>query len=165
MKSLKDTKTLYKRRCRVYRGMTENEQTIHPSFRVQAKHFSLTYPQFSCDRQEIFAFFATKGDLKRAIVAIESHQDGNKHLHVYLEYQRKINIKRQSFFDFMGAHPNLQATRNPNAWINYCRKEDKEALVYGFSEQPIINLFDLARETPEEEYFEKCRTEKGIHPS
>lgn len=137
-------------------------ETIHPSFRIAAKSFFLTYPQCSLEKEELKDFLCLKGRVNYYLIGRERHEDGNFHLHALVTYDRKLNVKRENFFDFDGFHPNVQAAKNIPALKNYISKEDESPLTN--SEHVEINLYDMARSTGEEEYFTQCRLQKvSIH--
>lgn len=147
---------------------TTSNETIHPlpnAFRINAKSFFLTYPQCQLQKEELKAFLDTKGRIIFLLIGLEHHEDGQPHLHALVTFDKKLNVKRQTFFDTNGYHPNIQAVKNLQAVKNYIQKEDLNPLLYNTDEQDEIdNLYDLARATPEEEYFEICRKKKvSIH--
>jgi len=132
----------------------------HPSFRIQAKSFFLTYPQCEASKEDLFALLGTKGVIVHATIGQETHEDGNHHLHALVTYERKINVKRNDFFDLESYHPNVQACRNVIATKTYIKKEDLDPFIYDKDGEGELNLYDLARTTPEEEFFEICRKQK-----
>lgn len=146
--------------------------TIHPqertgNFRLNAKHLFLTYPRFTTEKQVLFDYIDSKYKIKRAIIAEESHEDGAKHLHAYVEFQRKLDLRNWDVFDFNGHHCNLGAARKPEACINYCKKEDTSPLLFGLdSRDSIESLCELASSTPDEkDYLDICFKNKvtSIH--
>lgn len=136
--------------------------SIQRNFRIQAKSFFLTYPQCNQTRQALKDFLHTKGRVTYYLIGQETHEDGGYHLHALVTYEKKLNVKSQNFFDFNGCHPNTQAAKNIPALKNYITKEDLEPLTSTPTDDD--NLYDLARVTPEEEFFEICRKRK-VHPS
>lgn len=136
--------------------------SIQRNFRIQAKSFFLTYPQCNQTKQALKDFLDTKGRITYYLIGQETHQDGGYHLHALVTYEKKINVRSANYFDFNGSHPNTQAARNIPALKNYITKEDLEPLTSETSQ--VDNLYDLARDTPEEEFFEICRKRK-VHPS
>lgn len=139
-----------------------NHPSVERTFRIAAKSFFLTYPQCNASKQQLKEFLDTKGRVIYVLIGQETHEDGNFHLHALVTFEKKINVKSKKFFDFSGFHPNVQAAKNIPAIKNYISKEDKEPLT---NEQfEVDNLYDLARSTPEEEFFELCRKRKvSIH--
>lgn len=148
------------------------EPSIHPqersgNFRLNAKHLFLTYPRFSTEKQQLFDYINSKYPIKRAVIAEEQHQDGEKHLHAYVEFNRKLDLRHWDIFDYQGHHCNLQAARKPEACIQYCQKEDATPLLFGTLDQsPIESLCELAESTPEEsEWIDLCFQKKVNYPS
>lgn len=92
------------------------------SFRIQAKNFSLTYPQ--CPLESIDLMKKLQ-EFSPAYILIgrEKHEDGNWHLHAFIHFAVRKNIKDNKFFDFAGHHPNIQATKKVDNWIQYVKKE------------------------------------------
>lgn len=145
---------------------THEDESIHPSFRIQAKHVFITYPQFDCDKMELLQHLQSLYAIEKAIIARELHADGEPHIHAYISWKKKIDCRDERKFDYKGKHPNIQKCKNIQATIQYCQKDDMEPLKFGFDDRDeITDLYQFARETPEEEFFEECRKQKGIHPS
>jgi hypothetical protein len=144
------------------------------TFRVNAKHFSITWPQYSCEKQELWEFINSKYKIKRSIICEEFHQDNHFHMHMYAEFEKKINITNDKVFDYPGhgvnknGHPNIQATSNITGWIIYLRKSDPKTHEFNMNTEvsrtkaPVIeNLYNLARETHDEElFYTECRISK-----
>jgi len=145
----------------------ESSQTsIHPSFRINAKSFFLTYPQCTKTKEEVKAFLESKAPLAYYLIGRELHEDGNPHIHAVVTYKKKLNVKSNRYFDLDEFHPNVQAAKNMAALKNYITKEDLEPLTSDQLSDEEDNLYDLARVTPEETYFEVCRKKKvSIHPN
>lgn len=150
----------------------EFKPSIHPEdrgkpFRLNAKHCFLTYPKYTCDKKELYTFIDSKYKIKKILIAEETHEDGDKHMHAYIEFIKKVDIRHWDVFDINGHHCNIQVARKPIACVKYLEKEDKELFTYGSFEEfeTIDNLFDLCRETGDEEvYIETCRKQKvSIH--
>lgn len=148
------------------------QPSIHPqertgNFRLNAKHIFLTYPRYTTDKQQLFDFINSKYEIQRAVIAEETHEDGAKHMHAYLEFKRKLDLRNWDTFDYEGHHCNLQAARKPDACIQYCQKEDSNPLLFGnLSSNEIESLCELAENTPEEsEWIDLCvRLKVTIHP-
>lgn len=141
----------------------QNPMLTGSQFRLNAKHLFITYPQCgSVTKEQLLTFLQTTGGIRRAIIALEQHQDGNNHLHAYIEYTKRLNIKNPRKFDMEGLHPNITSCRNIMASINYCIKEDEHPLYFNWSEpaNEINNLYEKARTLDEEIFFEECRKQK-----
>lgn len=95
-----------------------------PGFRVSAKCFSLTYPRCNLSTADaIDKLVESHGDAQYIAVSKETHEDGGYHLHAMILFENKKNIKNQKFFDIDNYHPNIQATRNIEKWVEYIQKE------------------------------------------
>lgn len=94
------------------------------SFRLQARHVLLTYSQCPLDKDKVFDHLSLLTNILHILVGQESHQDGHPHLHVYVGFQTKPNIRDQKFFDIEGFHPNI-AIRPKKIAIQYVTKQDK----------------------------------------
>lgn len=133
-------------------------------FRLYAKSFFLTYPRCEKTKEELQNLLHSKGTPLFSIIAQETHEDGGLHLHAIIQYTKKINIRNPNFFDMEDHHPNIQSPRNIQATRNYVLKADKKPLLYNElpsrESEVILNLYDMARSTGEEEYFTQCRLSK-----
>lgn len=95
------------------------------SFRIDARHFFLTYPQTDDNiqsKEELLEHLQSICTIQEYVVAKEAHEDGGTHFHCYIKLQRKRCIRDPRFFDFHGQHCNILAARNPEAVMQYCRK-------------------------------------------
>lgn len=93
-------------------------------FRVNARHFLLTFAQCPLDPNDaLYHLVCTFDTLLACRVAQESHQTGDKHLHAWLQFQTKYDCRHQDLFDISGYHPNIQACKNPKKALNYLAKE------------------------------------------
>jgi hypothetical protein len=103
------------------------------TFRIDAKHIGLTYPQCDLTRERVLeSLRSLVGNKYRgAIIAQEKHADGGFHIHAYLCLSRPRNFRDASLFDIDGFHPNIQGLRSPKHWVLYVQKEDTAPLVDG----------------------------------
>jgi len=129
-------------------------------FRVQGTHFIVTFPHadFAIDAGLEFFKAYTKGraSVVEVIICSEQHEDGSYHRHVYLRFNRRIDLRNPRDFDFMGKHGNVQRCNNPEATKNYIRK-DGEYLEWSDNAPEQDNLFELAKTLGYEEFFERTR--------
>lgn len=132
------------------------------NFRLQGRHFFLTYPKCDLDKDAAYDTLNRKESIKYAIVSQEKHLDGSDHLHAYIELLKKVNIKDPRFFDIAEWHPNVQRPRNIPATINYVKKDGnfKEFGIPNLEHQEEFNIYKLAKELPYEEYFNTCLKRK-----
>lgn len=95
-------------------------------FRVQAvKHF-LTYSQCPLDKVFVIEFLKDLEPTASYIcVSSEQHQDGNAHIHAYLHFKSKRDIKNETHFDIQFGdvtyHPNHKSA-NKNS-LTYTKKD------------------------------------------
>jgi len=61
--------------------------------------------------------------IKHYCICIEEHQDGNTHLHAYLQFDKKYQTTNSLYFDVLDYHPNVQSTKNHQNVINYIKKD------------------------------------------
>jgi len=94
------------------------------AFRVNSKAFFLTYPQSNTLPVTLGAFLESLGPTSYCLVARENHQDGRPHLHAFVIYLDKKNVRQANHFDHNGFHPNIVAPRDRQATIDYIKKEN-----------------------------------------
>jgi len=119
-----------------------------PAFRINATRFLLTYPQTDSTPELLYEFLNSVRAIKRAIICVEEHQDGNKHLHAAVEFASRVNSVNVRIFDFGDKHPNISAARTWGACVNYCRKEGNLRVAYFGCEAENATM---ANATPAEE--------------
>ena len=112
-----------------------------PSFRINSKKVAITYPQCSISKEQCLLLLKDNAyyhDFIKYCIAQERHEDGGYHLHVYLQYDRKLNIKSPKCFDMVNGeetiHGNYQSCRYAKNWLEYIVKDDKH---------PLTNIEDL----------------------
>lgn len=108
-------------------------------FRMYAMSFSITFPQNTTTKTEAEARINAKWDDVSYVIAQEKHEDGNLHLHIYLQFPTRKNFKDAKCFDFIGnQHGNYQVTKHIRKWIEYIVKEDKEYAAKGIDVKAIL---------------------------
>lgn len=127
-------------------------------FRIATKDFSLTYPKCDIPKEDLLEHLQKEKHVQYICIAEEKHQDQTNHLHAQVIFKRRKDIKRHDYFDFRGSHCNIQATANSEAWNNYI-KQDGNFIEFGEKEKH-LDLYQLARTTDHDAYFEHCRKEK-----
>ncbi|AMH87769.1 replication-associated protein [Pacific flying fox faeces associated circular DNA virus-14] len=98
------------------------------NFRLNCKAVFLTYPQCALEPEHVLQTILACNKTKHCsvIVAQEHHKDGNKHLHVYLEFPKKIDIKTARYFNYItGKQGNYQKVKVRGACIKYVCKENR----------------------------------------
>jgi len=98
------------------------------SFRFHGKRVFLTYPQCPLSRERIRDHLVQTCGVEHYLVARESHDDGNYHIHAYGEWTRRANIRDVRHFDVDGYHPNIQPVRSQRRVLEYIQKSDSEPL-------------------------------------
>ena len=119
--------------------MTKNKN--HKRFEIYAKHFFLTYPYkerlTKFDKKSIIDLFKEKAEsvkarLKYIVVSFETGQKTTdskdyEHLHVQVSFDRRIQVRRQEFFDLAGVHGHYKAIEKEKGNIarvrEYCMKD------------------------------------------
>lgn len=91
-------------------------------FRLNTQQIFLTYAQCSLTKEEVLEAVEKIYPLDKYLVATETHQDGNPHIHLYGKLFDKINITNERVFDIGDRHPNVAGCRSANAVIKYCAK-------------------------------------------
>lgn len=77
-------------------------------FRFNSKTILLTYPQCTLEKEVVRDFLKSKFTIKVIIVAQEDHHETDgKHIHVYAEFTKKVDIKNARAFDIDVYHPNI----------------------------------------------------------
>jgi len=99
------------------------------SFGFDGKDVFLTYPQSGeLTRERVRDFLLVSLGVRRFLVALESHADGNPHIHAYASWDTRRRFAGTGCFDVDGHHPNIQKPRSPKAVGEYCSKYDGDAL-------------------------------------
>lgn len=88
--------------------------------RINAKHFALTFPQLYTAEQgflwpkviEAFEKLAVEFPVMCIVCGAERHEDGNWHLHVYLQFIKKTKINHSRLDELFGKHGNYQRVIN-----------------------------------------------------
>lgn len=104
------------------------------TFYFSARYALLTYPQ--CGDLSEWAVLDHLSSLgAECIIGREDHADGGTHLHVFIDFGRKKQSRRSTFFDVGGHHPNIAASRGrPDLGYDYAIKDGN--VVAGGLERP-----------------------------
>lgn len=96
-------------------------------FRIQQKKLALTYPQCDLQPQELITQLKSKFPIKFYLISQESHKDGSKHLHAYVELEELLRSRRPNVLDTsQGHHPNIRKITDLAGWLKYITKEDQD---------------------------------------
>ena len=105
--------------------MTQQEK------RKWLKNIFITYPQCPIPPRCLLDFLQDKfaDNLDCCCISQELHQDGNEHLHAFVQLKEKIRLNKDqySFFFYLNYddpcyHPNVQPARNVKNVVNYVVK-------------------------------------------
>lgn len=85
---------------------------------------------------------------KNVIVATEKHADGGNHIHIFVEFSKKIDIKNPRYFDLVcpGHHGNIGTVRYLSKTLRYITK-DGDYRLFGYSEAHLKILLEGASST------------------
>lgn len=106
-----------------------NMKQLPRKFRINAVKLALTYPQSQIPtRQHLLDELQKKVAVTEYVIAQEEHKDGGIHYHCALKLSAKMNTANPHFLDIDGEHGNYKSCTNWRVWVQYCLKEDREAL-------------------------------------
>ncbi len=93
------------------------------SFRVQSRYVLLTYSQ--CGELDPWAVHDSITSYPaECLIGRENHADGGIHLHAFVDFGRRINLRDSRRFDVDGRHPNIQPCgRTPQKMLDYAIKD------------------------------------------
>ncbi|AMH87663.1 replication-associated protein [Pacific flying fox faeces associated gemycircularvirus-1] len=93
------------------------------SFRVQTRYVLLTYSQGG-ELDPWVVHDLIVGYPAECIIGREDHADGGTHLHAFVDFGRRVNIRDPRRFDVEGFHPNIQPCgRTPQKMLDYAIKD------------------------------------------
>lgn len=130
-------------------------------FRVCSKDFFLTYPQCSLDKDRVLAHLKEMwDDPVHVLVSKESHQDGSPHLHAYVKFRARKDVRSADKFDIDAYHPNVQKPRNPAASKHYIKKDGDFVEYIAEGEDDLSGIFCRAKEMSRSEFLVYCMEKK-----
>jgi hypothetical protein len=108
---------------------------IEQPFRCSAKNFFLTYDNCPLQKETFLACLSETihADFNGFCVTREFHISGKQHIHCYLRFPYKKNIKSKNAFDITHEvlgdyHCNIQAVRSIASVLSYIQKDDTAPL-------------------------------------
>lgn len=142
------------------------------AFRVCAKQFALTYPQCPVARAEFHEVFQRQFQPGELAVAREQHADGHYHLHLYVGYQKRVDVRSSRHFDVSvdgtTYHPNVQKVRNRAQWLGYISKGDDHGVLDLPAEAPFDPLLeDIGKRKSkwlDYQWSEQFRVQQSLRP-
>lgn len=75
---------------------------MESKFRLQSSKLFLTYPQCPIAAEDVLSQLKEKVspiEVHEYIIAVETHKDGQPHVHCYLELSKKTNYKNANKLD------------------------------------------------------------------
>ena len=101
----------------------ENARTLS-EMKMDGMSVFLTYPQCPETKESLLDFLHTRGTISKCVIARELHEDGNPHLHAYVNFENRIKRVVTRYFDFNEYHPNIDTKiRSVNAVRKYIEKD------------------------------------------
>lgn len=90
-------------------------------FRIHSQKVFLTYPQTETTPEQVLEQLDKIYPVSKYVIAQEEHKDEGKHIHAYLEFEKKHNIVNEKYFDVLcDKHGNYQSVKDKNGTIRYC---------------------------------------------
>jgi hypothetical protein len=100
------------------------EEPKEKKFRMQCKNFFLTFPQCPTTKEVAQERIKAKWPECRSLVCQENHKDGNNHLHILLQFEEKLHVRKSDYFDFIGGqHGKYEPARNIRKSVEYITKK------------------------------------------
>jgi len=104
-------------------------------FTLVTQSVLLTYSQCPAPRETVRDMIQAKVPVEKGVIGQEEHQDGNKHLHAYIKFGKRLSTRDCRYFDIewegQTYHPNIASAKNAYGAVKYCVKEDKTPLEIG----------------------------------
>jgi len=128
------------------------------------KHIFLTYAQCPVPPVALLDHLKCDFDIERICISQETHQDGNPHLHCYMEVKERLVLNKTQFatafdldYDIEGYwHPNVQAARNKRKVIEYVCKGLTNGNISDFIEWPSpFSAAAMAKKAPKNDKIAK----------
>lgn len=121
----------------------------HEAFRFNSQQLFATYPHCHLNHNQVLDCFKALGHpILRYVIAIEKHQDGSPHVHAYIKFESKLDIRDSSYFDIVKCHGNYQGVRSAKNVIEYCVKDGEFIANFDVRGEPTYRSVlrrDLAR--------------------
>lgn len=100
--------------------MATQSPSTEKSFRLNVSQVFLTYSQVNkrMDQQWLLKQInrITGNCVSEYLISLEKHKDGGLHLHAYIKFSKRIDTKKQSYFDVVSYrhnyHPNIQKIKD-----------------------------------------------------
>jgi len=121
------------------KGVPKGEKPLPTTFRLQSKTYFLTYKGTSGLGQKLtkksladYLLNQNPNDRKirpeKYLICQQMYDSGQPHFHAILIYPKRKQVTTQSYYDYLGIHPNIQTMRNMKAALEYVYKQDPHPL-------------------------------------
>lgn len=118
---------------------SEGKEPSEKGFNLRSTTYFLTYKGISDNGEKItkntlanFLLKQNPNDRKvypeKYLICEQMYDSGLPHFHAILIYSRRKLIATQTYFDYLGIHPNIQTMRNMKAALQYVYKQDPDPL-------------------------------------
>ena len=132
---------------------------------MNAVKFYLTFPQCGTDMEEALKRIVDKfdGNLKWALVCSETHEDGSPHLHAGIWLKKKLDIRDEHYFDFIGGkHGHYKVMKKPLDCIKYLIKDGHWCSCNDFDPEAYIRSREKKKSYQAEKVAALLKTGKSI---
>lgn len=96
-------------------------------FKITSKSWFLTYPKCGLSKDIVHALLTAKRPTKGGVIAVEAHEDGTPHVHVFLLLVEPYQCANARFWDLehddIVYHGNYQKCRNIDDVVKYIKKD------------------------------------------
>jgi len=132
------------------------------------KNIFLTYPQCPIPPRCLLDFLVDllKDNLDCCAISQELHQDGNQHLHCFLQLKEKIRLNKEQYSYFFDLnyddpcyHPNVQSARNVRNVVKYVVKGRFNGAMQDFVEYNMSCGDLLSKKSPKSDKIAKMLNE------
>lgn len=129
-------------------------------FRVQGKHFLLTYMNINKTKSEVMNFFKEKFNIVKGVFSEEiAPTTGTYHVHCFVKLPMKKDIRSPRYFDIEKFHPNIETVKNGESvnTVDYVIKKGNY-IDFGFNSK----LYSIGKLTKDELFYRVMQGEMTI---
>jgi len=119
----------------------QGREEYGPTARIQSKMICITIPQYNITPIALFDRITARVDdswahgeimriLQRIAIVSEFHEDGNRHIHAYMQFHNKPQFRMNALDAALGKHGNYAKPlrQNPKFWLKYMLKHQYEGV-------------------------------------
>ena len=113
---------------------------------IRGRHFFLTVPHFKGTLEQVLAGLAqhqSQWHYLRYAAVLQSHAQGDPHLHLYIAYPKLTYLKLNQF-DYLGSHGKLERVRNYRAILMYMTKQSRPRANFNYIQEIMRKDFPRA---------------------